>query len=122
MCQAASCRSINNFLNLPAMYQHCCDRMKAEVDRKCDVHPRRADCPDALVDFAENLEEYGLLVHDGTSSIIRILYCPWCGSRLPESRRDEWHETLISAGIDPLGDDVPEEFYSSAWYKSKRTS
>jgi hypothetical protein len=28
---------------------------------------------------------YGLYVHDGGSSVIEILYCPWCGKKLLRS-------------------------------------
>lgn len=64
------------------MNQHCCVDMQRHVEGVCDDHPNRFDCPDCLVDYRENRHEYGLIVHDGGSSSIRIRYCPWCGSRL----------------------------------------
>jgi hypothetical protein len=70
------------------MDRHCCEEMRHQVERVCDQHPDRFDCPDCLVHFAARFREYGLIVHDGGSSVIGIRYCPWCGTKQPESLRD----------------------------------
>ena len=31
---------------------------------------------------------YGLIIHDGGTSAVTIQFCPWCGSKLPASKRD----------------------------------
>jgi hypothetical protein len=64
------------------MSTHCCDRMDYDLNQKCDVHKTRDECPDALITVGRG--GYGLIVHDGGSSFIRINFCPWCGARLPE--------------------------------------
>lgn len=64
---------------------HCCEDMRREVERTCDRHPDRFDCPDCLVHFSERTRGYGLIVHDGGSSTVRLSFCPWCGAKLPES-------------------------------------
>src|SRR5580658_7964261 len=64
---------------------HCCDRMDYDLNHKCDIHQTRVDCPDALVAVVEG--GYGLIVHDGGSSVIEIGFCPWCGSKLPKIDR-----------------------------------
>lgn len=66
---------------------HCCDDMRREVGRVCDQHPDRFDCPDCLIHYSLPYREYGLIVHDGGSAVIRIRFCPWCGEKLPESLR-----------------------------------
>jgi hypothetical protein len=63
------------------MSKHCCDRMEHDLDQTCDLHPDRFDCADALIGIVNG--EYGIIVHDGGSSVVRIAYCPWCGSKLP---------------------------------------
>ena len=63
------------------MTDPCCPRMAEDLDRSCEIHPDRADCPDALIDRVRG--GYGIIVHDGGSSVIEIAYCPWCGTRLP---------------------------------------
>ena len=67
--------------------------MADQAEFACPDHQDVHACPDKLVSYSQRFNEYGLLVHDGeggyaTSSIV-IAFCPWCGARLPPSRRDE---------------------------------
>lgn len=57
--------------------------MKYWAENQCEKHPDRFSCPDALVNRSSRSAEYGLIVHDGGSSVIGISFCPWCGARLP---------------------------------------
>jgi hypothetical protein len=95
---------------------NCCEDMRRQVEWACDQHPDRHDCADCLVEYVPYLREYGLLIHDGGTSSLRIRFCPWCGIRLPESLRDRWFEELRTRGIDPWEDEIPEPFRSSAWW------
>lgn len=80
---------------------------------------------DKLVYYSSKFDEYGLPVYDGengsASSYVIIQYCPWCGKKLPKSRRDEWFDCLISMGYEPMEDfdSIPEKYKTSAWYSSK---
>lgn len=65
------------------MTVHCCARMDCDLNHKCDIHKDRSDYPDAFIAFVGG--GHGLLVHDGGSSVIKIRYCPWCGSKLPRT-------------------------------------
>lgn len=69
------------------MDRHCCEDMRREVERVCEQHPDRFDCPDCLVQYWPKVREYGLIVHNGGSAVIVIRYCPWCGAKLPDSLR-----------------------------------
>ena len=95
---------------------HCCEEMRQEVERVCGQHPDQFECPDSLIHYGTVYREYGLIVHDGGTSVISIRFCPWCGTRLPESLRDRWFEQMERLGIDPGTDAVPAEFLSSAWW------
>jgi len=100
------------------MKNHCCSRMNQELNEwSCDQHADRFDCPDALLSYNEKFDEYGIIVHDGGASSAMIQYCPYCGTKLPESKRDLWFKTLEKMGIDdPWEQEVPEKFKTSAWY------
>ncbi|WP_145751101.1 DUF6980 family protein [Nitrospirillum amazonense] len=63
------------------MVHHCCDRMAGDLNRSCKVHADRSDCPDALINQVRG--GYGIIVHDGGSSVVEIAFCPWCGTKLP---------------------------------------
>jgi hypothetical protein len=69
--------------------KHCCEKLREEVERQCEEHPDRSDCPDCLIAYSPRFREYGIIIHDGGLSVSRIEFCPWCGSRLPESLRDK---------------------------------
>lgn len=94
--------------------------MRTELERTCDHGHDRFECPDALVMYIPKYDEYGIIVHDGGSSMVQILFCPWCGARLPESKRDRWFDELEKRGIDPSAEPVPVEFQTDAWYTSVR--
>lgn len=93
--------------------------MRRQVNRVCDQHPNRFDCPDCLISYWEKFREYGLIIHDGCTSSCIIQFCPWCGKQLPESLRDQWFAELAVRGIDPWEGEVPEEFLSSAWWLAR---
>lgn len=95
----------------------CCNEMKEKVTFHCSEHSDKYSCPDCLVDYNEVYDEYGIIIHDGGSSCIIISYCPWCGSKLPESKRNLWFEKLEELGIDdPLAQDIPIEYKNKEWY------
>ena len=84
---------------------HCCNPMREPLTRVCEQHvANRFHCPDALIDYAPKFDEYSLIVHDGGSSLVPIAFCPWCGAKLPESKRDRWFEEMRARGIDPWAD------------------
>jgi len=65
------------------MTKHCCEMMRANVENGCDEHSDRFDCPDCLLHYSGDQESYGLIIHDGGSSVVTISYCPWCATKLP---------------------------------------
>ena len=45
--------------------------------------------------------------------------CPWCGTKLPESKRDLWFDTLESIGYDdPWEQNIPQKYKSKLWRQS----
>ncbi|MBF0442396.1 MAG: hypothetical protein HQK54_10870 [Oligoflexales bacterium] len=55
--------------------------MEINTSFKCEKCADKYACPDTLIDV-HNDGGYGIIVHDGGSSHIRISYCPWCGIKL----------------------------------------
>ena len=41
-----------------------------------------------------NYQEFGIRVEDGGDSFIQLNFCPWCGNKLPPSRREEYFKQL----------------------------
>ena len=95
--------------------------MKIVSTLDCEIHDNEFDCPDVLIHYIEKFDEYGIIYHDGGTSIQVINYCPFCGSKLPASRRDLWFETLAKLGYDdPADQEIPEEFGCDKWYKNRK--
>ena len=94
--------------------------MREQINYKCAEHPEVSECPDKLIDYSPKFDEYGILIHDGGSSSISIEFCPWCGIKLPESKRDLWFDTLEELGFDdPFAQEIPKEFETSEWFANK---
>jgi hypothetical protein len=77
------------------------------------------DCPDNLITYVSYADEYGIIIHDGGSSYIQIGFCPWCGTKLPESKQVLRVETMESSGHSPFDDEIPEEFQTDEWWKKR---
>ena len=60
----------------------CCETMTYHLTTACDHHADRYSCPDALIDFVRG--GFGIIVHDGSQSVVEIGFCPWCGTKLPK--------------------------------------
>jgi uncharacterized protein DUF6980 len=61
---------------------YCCNTLKEQVSHRCADHPDPADCPDALIVEIQHTSEFGIRIHDGGGSFVRIHNCPWCGADL----------------------------------------
>lgn len=95
----------------------CCNEMRERINYDCIEHNNKYSCPVCIIEYNEVYDEYGIKIHDGGASCITINYCPWCGSKLPEPKRDLWFEKLEMLGIDdPIEHDIPKEFRTSEWY------
>jgi hypothetical protein len=94
--------------------------MKKKVEYRCSDHESIFHCSDNLIYYNNKIDEYGLIIHDGGSSYVCISYCPFCGTELPESKRDMWFDTLEKLGYDsPLSQELPPEFQTDEWWRKR---
>ncbi len=87
--------------------EFCCDELRRAV----------LDGNLPLIYIAK-FREFGIRILDGGSSFIQLRFCPWSGTKLPESLRDRWFDTLESLGIDPTAESIPPEFLDERWYSN----
>lgn len=101
---------------------HCCQDMTDALVHACDQHADPFDCPDMLLCYCARFREYGLIIHDGGASFLQITACPWCGTALPASLRDDWFDALEAMGIDPAETpgDIPPDFTTAAWWQQRQ--
>ncbi len=96
----------------------CCDAMGRQLRHECEQHPNLRDCPDVVVVYYPHVDEFGMPIRDGGASSLGMQFCPWCGKKLPDSKRDLWCDTLNSMGYDsPISDDIPAEYRTDAWWR-----
>jgi hypothetical protein len=74
------------------------------------------DSVDTPIIYIEKFDEYGLKIFDGGTSAITIEFCPWCGEKLPDSKREEWFDEIEKLGIDPWSGEIPEKYLGNKWY------
>ncbi|MEK4671343.1 MULTISPECIES: DUF6980 family protein [Bacillati] len=59
-----------------------CEDMDYHANFKCDIHDDPFECPDKVIIYDKQDNDYGLVIHDGGSSSISINFCPWCSTKL----------------------------------------
>lgn len=89
---------------------HCCEDMKAFISSG-----------EVAIRFVGKFREYGIAYLDGGTSYQLIVFCPWCGSRLPSSLRQEWFTAVEERGLEPGNKNIPEEFLTDLWYSNDKS-
>ncbi|SLA68351.1 DUF6980 family protein [Mycobacteroides abscessus] len=69
------------------------------------------------VNFLSKFREWGIAILDGGSASLTIAYCPFCGSKLPNSLRDVWFDRLQTMGLEPGDPAIPEAMRSDRWWR-----
>jgi hypothetical protein len=78
-----------------------------------DIHPENKG---ELVRHDERFDEYTLSVDKPEGNVLQIIgFCPWCGEKLPASKREQWFDELEAKGINPMVDAVPDEYKTAKW-------
>lgn len=89
---------------------NCCKTLRTALDD--------ADSP--LV-YWPKFREVVIPTLDGGTSGTLVSFCPFCGSPLPSSKRDEWFDRLWELDLEPDGPDVPSEMRSDEWWRQSPT-
>lgn len=67
--------------------KHCCVEMEYHLLESIREKEVLKEDPeyinyDAVITWDKSRRSYGIPIHDGGSSYIRIRYCPWCGKNI----------------------------------------
>lgn len=93
------------------MEKHCCDLMTSQL------HDKRMP-----INYDKVLKEYFIYLFY-SKAIQSLWYCPWCGTKLPESLRDTYCAILEKEyGIEDYWDSniLPQEFKNDEWWKKRK--
>ena len=99
------------------MVKFCCADMRSHIFLIDQNIVLDGNVSDKVVHYSSRFNEYGIPMNDGYSYIL-ISYCPWCGSKLPDSLRERWFEELEELGFENLlfNNDIPTEYKTSQWW------
>lgn len=96
------------------MNNYCCKHLKVFLLDSRDP-----------IKYNDIFREYYIKIYK-RANIITMAFCPWCGSKFPESLRDKFFDLLESEyEIDAdIGDyksrpDIPAEFRSDEWWRKR---
>lgn len=96
----------------------CCDIMESYILQE-------NDCTDQSIYYNQATRRYNLrIINSSYGTHEKILYCPWCGTKLPQNLGGVWSKTLKDEFniTDPHVDEshlVPEEFKTDEWWKKR---
>lgn len=72
-------------------------------------------CPDVAILYHERFDEFS--IKRGKSDSYVIEYCPWCGKKLPKSKRAKWINAIEKMGLEPGSRRIPKKYCSDKWYR-----
>ena len=85
---------------------HACLQMRTSVED-----------PRLPVEYHERVREYVIPAYEPSSMVMELLWCPWCGERLPESLRDELGDRLEALDLSIFDEDIPAEYKTDEWWR-----
>lgn len=88
------------------LHTHCCREMSAHLESS-ELH----------LSYSPKFREFGIdyaKQYGGGQQVIN--FCPWCGTKLPSSLRDQWFEELDSLGLEP-DDQLPDKLQDDSWWR-----
>ena len=69
--------------------------------------------------FNPKFREYGISYSDDGTSIQLIRFCPWCGTFLGDSLRNQWFDELEALGVDSDGE-IPVIYQTDEWWNKDK--
>ena len=93
--------------------EFCCKEIKCHIDS--------GETP---IRYIPKFREFGLSILDGGTAYQLIHYCPWCGSSLPASLRDEWFDIVYDElELEDVDDpNIPKEMLTDQWWRDRNIS
>jgi hypothetical protein len=79
-----------------------------------------------MLEYSPETRSYDLFLNDETTICTRqpVVYCPWCGKKLPKDLGVEWakmveKELNIKSVWDIEWNEIPDKFKTDEWWKKR---
>lgn len=89
------------------MSDHCCKLMSDFVNDKR-----------LPLKYYPQYREYNIPLI-GSNAMQGIIFCPWCGKKLPRDLREEYYDVLESEYHITEDQNIPSEFKTDEWWKKR---
>ena len=90
---------------------HCCKMMDAGIKSNRNI-----------LEYNASMREYSTICYKDDGFL--MYYCPFCGTQLPNSLRDQWFDEIskelgfeVDLSIDKRK--IPSEFLTEEWWKKR---
>jgi len=99
-------------------HEYCCDLMNYHLDFKLQ---RESE----FIEYQAETRDYQLILHGSWyGSHLSLLFCPWCGAKLPKELGEEWRVIIKEKfGLNNVYreefESLPEEFRTDQWWKKR---
>jgi hypothetical protein len=80
-------------------HPHCCEEMTERANFWCDQCTNQCRCAHKDIYYSSVFDEY-CIINQLQIDVETIKFCPWCGVKLPKSKREEWFDLMDELGID----------------------
>jgi hypothetical protein len=97
------------------MRNHCCEAMRTHL--QTILEPSQEPVTDRPVLYDAVFDEYRLVTADQVADRTAIGWCPFCGTRLPPSKRDLWFAELDRLGLTPDDPALPANLRTDGWWE-----
>jgi hypothetical protein len=94
-------------MNTKQNIEHCCSKMDFLLKEQ-----------KVAIGYNRRFREYYINLRN-VDAIQLINFCPWCGSRLPESLGDVLCSELIELGLEPFDSDISDKYKTDEWRKDR---
>ena len=89
-----------------------------DLPHSCDTMRTVLEAGNSALRYQPRYRDYTIAGFDSRNAGVQeIAYCPFCGTKLPESLFDEWHVRLAELGLEWISPDIPEELRSDQWWR-----
>ena len=101
------------------MRDHCCPALRNHL--QVIVEAPQEPVADRPVLYDAVFDEYRLVIADRIPDRTTITWCPWCGCRLPPSKREQWFAELDRLGLAPDDPAIPLHLQTDAWWSHPKS-
>ena len=87
--------------------KHCCKQMEFLLQEG-----------KVAFEYIARFREYSMDIRGNDVVSQKMIYCPWCGKKLPDSLRDACALEIESLGYDGIFDEsIPDKYQTDEWWR-----